>query len=94
MDWRALAVAVLVEGALLALAAFGGPHGELGALPWIFQLPAIAFVLYPPGGEYFGVRVAAGALLQTALWYLLIRGLRRRARAGSRPGAGPGPSRP
>ena len=31
LDWRALGYAVLIEVALLILAAFGGPHGELVA---------------------------------------------------------------
>lgn len=80
MDWLALGTAVVVELALLGLAAFGGPHGALGAAPWMAQLPGILLVLYPPGGAYFGVRVAAGALVQVALWYLLLSLLRRRYR--------------
>ena len=31
MDWRSLGYAAMIEAALLALAAFGGPHGALGA---------------------------------------------------------------
>lgn len=82
MDWRALAFAGLIEGGLLVLAAFGGPHGELGGLPWILQLPGIVLVLYPPDGAYFAVRVVAAALFQTGLWYLALRTLRRRKALG------------
>jgi hypothetical protein len=78
LDWRALAYAILIEAALLVLAALGGPHGELGAVPWILQLPAIVLVLYPPGGTYFVARVFAAALLQVCLWYLALRLVRRR----------------
>jgi len=78
VDWKALLYAVAIEAVLLVLAAFGGPHGELGGIPWILQLPGILFVLYPPGGGYFVARVAAAALLQTGLWYLVLRLIRGR----------------
>jgi hypothetical protein len=82
VDWRALSYALIVEAVLLALAAFGGPHGALGAIPWTLQLPGILLVLYPPGGVHFAARVAAGALLQVGLWYLALRWVqRRRARS-------------
>jgi len=78
VDWRALAYAILIEAALLVLAAFGGPHGALGAIPWILQLPGIVVVLYPPGGAYFAARVLAAALVQVGVWYLVVRVVRRR----------------
>ena len=68
------------------LAAFGGPHGQLGALPWTLQLPGILLVLYPPGDGYFAARVAAAAALQVGLWYFVLRAARRyraRRRSGS-----------
>jgi hypothetical protein len=78
IDWRALSYALILELVLLGLAAFGGPHGALGAVPWALQLPGIFLVFYPPGGEYFAARVAAAALFQLGLWYLVIRVVRRR----------------
>ena len=86
-DWRALAYAIPIEAGLLVLAAFGGPHGELGAIPWILQLPGILIVLYPPNGAYFAVRVAAAALLQVGLWYLALSAIRRRKFRVARGGA-------
>jgi hypothetical protein len=77
LQWPLVGCAILIETALLVLAAFGGPHGELGAVPWILQLPGILMVLYPPGGAYFAVRVGLAALLQTGLWYLVLSGVRR-----------------
>ncbi|HEY8256314.1 MAG TPA: hypothetical protein VIG08_01540 [Gemmatimonadales bacterium] len=78
MDWRALSYAILIETALLILAAFGGPHGYLGAVPWMLQLPGILLIMYPGGGAYFFARVTIGALVQVSLWYLALRLLRRR----------------
>ena len=72
---------------LLVLAAFGGPHGELGAIPWILQLPGIALVVYPSGGEHFAARVFAGAAVQTGVWYLIVKAIRRRAAARAKPTA-------
>ena len=86
VDLGALAIAFLIEALLLAAAAFGGPHGTLGALPWTLQLPGILFVLWPPGGALFPLRVALLLLVQLALWYVVVAGIRRarrRARAAS-----------
>jgi hypothetical protein len=74
----ALGYAVLIESALLVLAAFGGPHGGLGAVPWVLQLPGIVLVLYPTGGSHFMLRVIGMFLIQLALWYAVISALRRR----------------
>lgn len=87
IDWLALGMAVVVELLLLGLAAFGGPHGALGAAPWMAQLPGILLVLYPPGGSHFAFKVAAGALLQVALWYMVLSLLRRRHRERAGPTA-------
>lgn len=80
VDLPALGIAFLVEALLLAAAAFGGPHGALGALPWMLQLPGILLVLHPPGGAHFPLRVAALLLVQLALWYLVVAGVRRARR--------------
>jgi hypothetical protein len=63
---------------LLVLAAFGGPHGELGATPWVLQLPGILLVLVVPGDEGFLWRIAAMAIVQVGLWYWLLAFVRRR----------------
>jgi hypothetical protein len=77
-DWRALALAVVLEVMLLVLAAFGGPHGVLGGWPWMLQFPGILLVYAVPGDSLFLWRVVAGTLLQVALWYAFISLVRRR----------------
>ena len=85
MDWRSLGYAAMIEAALLALAAFGGPHGALGAAPWVLQLPGLLLALYPTGGDWFLARVAAAALVQLGLWYLVVAAVRARRRRRDRP---------
>lgn len=95
VDLPALGIAFVVESLLLVAAAFGGPHGTLGALPWMLQLPGIVLVLWPPGGAHFPLRVALLLLVQLALWYLVVAAIRRRrhrarlARQGLTPDAPP-----
>jgi hypothetical protein len=74
--WPPLAAAVAIELVLLVLAAFGGPHGDLGALPWMLQLPGILLIFFVPGPRWFVARVVAMAVVQTALWALVIATLR------------------
>jgi hypothetical protein len=83
VDRQALAAAAAVEAGLVVLAAFGGPHGALGAVPWMLQLPGILLVIAVPGDAGFAWRVAGMALVQIALWYAAIAWWRRRrARQG------------
>lgn len=77
LDWRTLGWAVLIEAALAGLAMFGGPHGELGRLPWVLQLPGILLVLVLPGESYFIARVTAMLAIQVAVWYTGLAALRR-----------------
>jgi hypothetical protein len=72
-DLKLAVLAVVLEAALVVLAAFGGPHGALGGWPWILQLPGIILVVYPPGGDYFALRVVVGAMVQAGLWFALLR---------------------
>ena len=48
-DGRALAYAIVLEIVLTVVAAFGGPHGVLGAIPWTLQLPGIFFIAFGKG---------------------------------------------
>jgi hypothetical protein len=79
-DWPALGWAILIEGLLAGLAAFGGPHGALGGAPWVLQLPGILLVLFVPGSGGFAWRVAGMVFVQVVLWYGLMAALRRRRR--------------
>ena len=85
LDRRALGYAILVEGVLIFLAAFGGPYGQLGFLPWILQLPGIVLVLFLPGETWFLWRIVGMGLVQVVLWYALIAIVRRwrRGRSGT-----------
>lgn len=77
LDWPALGYAVVIEAALTGLAAFGGPHGTLGAAPWALQMPGILLVLFVPGPEGFVWRVAGMVAVQIVLWYALLAVARR-----------------
>jgi hypothetical protein len=81
VDGRALAYAAAVESGLAVLALHGGPHGTLGALPWMMQLPGILAILFIPGERLFWGRVAVMLLVQLGLWYVLFAALRRSRRA-------------
>jgi hypothetical protein len=63
--------------ALIVLAAFGGPHGSLGAVPWALQLPGILFILFGKGEAGFLWRVAGIFLVQVIVWYLIFAFARR-----------------
>lgn len=87
--WRfdafALLMAIVVEALLLVAAAYGGPHGVLGAWPWALQMPGIFVIFSVPGEAGFLWRVAAGATIQVVVWYLLFAFVRRRRRRARRP---------
>jgi hypothetical protein len=68
-DRRALGYAIGLEAVLASLAAFGGPHGTLGAWPWTLQLPGILLVFFVSGEAHFFWRVGGMLLIQCALWY-------------------------
>jgi hypothetical protein len=71
LDRGALGYAIGVESVLAALAAFGGPHGALGAWPWMLQLPGILLVFFVGGPPHYFWRVGAMLLIQYVLWYVL-----------------------
>jgi hypothetical protein len=75
-SWKLVALAISIEAVLVVAAAFGGPHGELGGWPWALQLPGILLVFYPPGGNYFLVRVGVMALVQALIWYAVLKAAR------------------
>jgi hypothetical protein len=77
-DWLAFCLAVIIEALLTGLAAFGGPHGTLGSVPWMLQLPGILVVFMVPGPLGFVWRVGAMVLIQLTLWYFIIALFRRR----------------
>lgn len=73
-----------IELALAVAAVFGGPHGALGALPWIVNMPGILVIRGIPGeGSLFG-RIALAVLIQMVLWYGVIAWIRRRRAASAR----------
>ena len=81
LDGRALIYAIVLEVALTVLAAFGGPHGVLGGIPWTLQLPGILFIMLGTGESGFFWRVGGMFVVQVVVWYAIFsfaRRLRRR----------------
>jgi len=79
---RSLLLAIVISGVLALSAAFGGPHGPLGVVPWLLNLPGILLVVAVSSDALIALRVGAGLLLQVAVWYAVLRwwsarGLRR-----------------
>ena len=70
---RRLLLAVVISAALAMSAAFGGPHGPLGVVPWLLNLPGILLVVAVSSDALVWVRVGAGFLLQVAVWYAVLR---------------------
>ena len=86
-DGRALVYAVAVESALATAAVFGGPHGALGAVPWMLNLPGI-LVIFGIGSERFFLgRVGLAVTIQVVLWYFIVALARRRRRESRTPAA-------
>lgn len=87
-DRKALVYAIGFEAVLAGLAAFGGPHGALGAWPWTLQMPGILLLFFVGGEGHIPLRVGSMVLIQCAVWYGVFsfaRSFRRR-----RMTAGPG----
>jgi hypothetical protein len=86
VDGRALAYAIVLETVLTVVAAFGGPHGVLGAIPWTLQLPGILFIMFGKGEAGFFWRVGGMFVVQVVVWYAIFafaRQLRRKRLAFS-----------
>jgi hypothetical protein len=69
--FRALACAVAVEAVLTVAAAFGGPHGTLGGLPWLLQMPGMLVFLFVPGDRLIALRMTVGLGIQLTIWYFI-----------------------
>lgn len=88
-DLPALLIAVATALLLAGGAAFGGPHGALGAAPWLLNLPGILFVVAVPSDAYIPLRITLAFGTQVALWYLVVarwRAARRTPPAGGTDG--------
>ena len=86
-DGRALVYALAVESALATAAVFGGPHGALGAVPWMLNLPGILVIFGIRTERFFFGRVALAVAIQVALWYFVFAVARQRRRSSRTPAA-------
>ena len=85
IDWPALGYAALIETVLAVLALFGGPHGPLGMLPWLLQLPGALLAFFGPRVESSLLLLVSIFFIQLALWYGIIsawRAVHRRKSGG------------
>jgi hypothetical protein len=89
-DGRAFVYAIVLEIALTVLSAFGGPHGDLGAIPWTLQLPGILLIMIGKGNSLFFWRVGGMFVVQVVVWYAIFSFARRwrRRRWAESPDAG------
>ena len=81
IDHWALGYAVLLETVLAVVAAFGGPHGTLGMLPWLLQFPGALLIFFSPDTVNKVFLLVLTFLIQVAIWYAVIatvRALRHR----------------
>lgn len=78
IHYRRLLIAVLISAALATSVAFGGPHGSLGVVPWLMNVPGILLLVALPGDAFVPVRLAAGFLMQVAVWYMVLSARRSR----------------
>ena len=83
VDGGALVYALAVESALATAAVFGGPHGALGAIPWMLNLPGILVIFGIRTERFFLGRVVRAVAIQAAVWYFVFA-LARQRRRGSR----------
>ena len=81
VDGLALVYALGVESALFTAAVFGGPHGALGGIPWLLNLPGILVIFGIPTERFFVGRVALAVVIQVAVWYFVFAIVRQRRRS-------------
>jgi hypothetical protein len=79
--------ALAVESALATAAVFGGPHGALGAVPWMLNLPGIVVIVGISSERFYLGRVGLAVAIQVALWYCVFALARRRHRVAAPPAA-------
>ena len=84
VDGWSLTYAVGVEAVLATAAVFGGPHGALGALPWMLNMPGILVIFGLGVQRFFWGRVALAVAIQVGLWYLVFAFVRRRRNVRAR----------